>query len=455
MHRAMSEAQARPRILVAAEVRARELKARLYVAARMRTRGFPVSIGRQQEVRRRPERFAPSVIVINDVSAANAQFAHRARALGHRLVAWDEESIAVLGDDWYARQRVDPDTLQAFDHLFTRGRGDAAAIARRCPPLADRVVPAGNPRIDILHPSVYGKLSSPAADAPIVAMSRFSRSNPFEISREKTVDNLQCKYRLDRSEMPFVEGYLNHCHVLFDRFLPMVGSLAKRFAARSVVVRPHPSERFETWHALARAHPNLSVATDGTAVDLAARSALVIHNGCTTGLEAALIGRPVLAFTPVISPTFDVALPNAVSTCCGSEEALFETVAQTLDAPADAGARSARVWRFLRDGWVGDGSGRLASDIIVDVLDRSYTRPLPPVRGRAAALAGSHAAGAKDWLKRKSRKFYKSDSARTAYHNQKFGETSTEDIARTLGELGFADMRVTAQSPFWWRLDIE
>ena len=449
----MSETQARPRVLVAVEVRARELKARLYVAARLRQRGFPVSIGRQREVRHRPERFAPSIIVANNVSMANAGFARRARDLGHRLVAWDEESIAVLGDDWYTRQRVHADTLAAFDHLFARGPGDAAAIARRHPHLANRVIPAGNPRLDILHPGVCGEPPPPPPDAPILVISRFSRSNPFAISRDDVPEVVRRKFHLDPAAMPFVEKYLAHWHALFDRFLPMVGLLARHFSDRAVVVRPHPSENFETWRALARTCPNLAVKADGTAVDQAARAALVIHNGCTTGLEAALIGRPVLAFTPLTSPECEVVLPNAVSTHCDSEEALFETVARELEAPADTMARAARVYRFLRDGWIGDGSDRSATDIIVDALERSYAQPLPPAQGRMAALAASHVATAKDRLKRGLRALRRPDDAHAAYHDQKFAETSADDIARTLDELGFPDLRVTTESPFWWRLD--
>jgi len=449
----MSEAGIRPRVLVAVEVRARELKARLYVAARLRQRGFPVSIGRQREVRRFPERFAPSVIVANNVSVANASFARRSRALGHRLVAWDEESIAVLGDDWYTRQRVHGETLASFDHLFTRGPGDTAAIVDAHPHLADRIRPAGNPRLDILQLGGRGEPTPPPPDAPILVTSRFARSNPFAVSREDVPEVVQRKFRLDPGDMPFVEKYLAYWHALFDRFLPMVSLLARRFSDRTIVVRPHPSENFETWRSLARTCPNLVVETDGTAVDQAARAALVIHNGCTTGLEAALIGRPVLAFTPLTSPECDVALPNAVSTCCDSEEVLFETVARELKAPVDAMTRAARVRRFLRDGWIGDGSSSSATDIIVDALERSYAQPLPPARGRMAALAASHVATAKDRLKRNLRALRRPDGARSVYHDQKFAETSADDIARTLDELGFPDLRVAAESPFWWRLD--
>ena len=290
----LGDAAARPRLLIPVEVQMRELRARLFLAARARRRGFPVAIGRSQELHRHPERFAPGVILDNDATPASADYYRRARALGHHVTAWDEEAIAVPGGDdhWYCRRRVDVDSLGALDWFFARGPGDAAAIVDHHPHLADRVVPAGNPRIDILHPSVYGTFSAPISDAPIVVMSRFARSNPFSGSREEVFERVKRKFRLGEAETTYVYNYLSHCHVLFDQFLPMIGRLAERFPGRNVVVRPHPSENIETWRSLARTRPNLTVAVEGTAVDQAAGAALVVHNGCTTGLEAALIGRP-------------------------------------------------------------------------------------------------------------------------------------------------------------------
>ena len=450
---------ARPRLLIPVEVQARELKARLFFAAGALRRGFPVAIGRSRDLHGHPQRFVPGVIVDNDATPISADFFRRARALGHRIVVWDEEAISTVGSDdrWYSRQRVDADSLGQVDWFFTRGPGDAAAIVERHPHLADRVVPAGNPRIDILHPSVFGALDATASDAPIVVMSRFSRSNPFSGSRGEILQSVRRRFRLGEAETTHVHNYFNHCHVLFDRFLPMVGRLAEHFPDRKVIVRPHPSERVETWHELARTRPNLAVTMEETAIDQAAGAALVVHNGCTTGLEAALIGRPVFAFTPATSLAYDVELPNSVSTCFATEEALFDAVAQTLRTPDEPETRAARIWSFVRTGKIGDDSGRLASDIILDVLERTYTEALPYTRGRTAALA-------KDWsltvtrgIKGRIKSVLAPRRSRVdaAYYHQKFGGVPTRKIEEHLFDLGFPEIRVVKQSSFWWRLELD
>lgn len=453
------DAAVRPRLLIPVEVEVRELKARLFFATRALRRGFPVAIGRSRELHRHPERFAPGIIVDNDATPGSANYFRSARALGHRLVAWDEEAIATAGGDdrWYCRRRVDAAGLGELDWFFTRGPGDAAAIIELHPHLAGRVVPAGNPRIDTLHPSVYGSSRPPASDAPIVVMSRFARSNPFSGSREEVIERVRRKFQLGEAETTYVHHYLNHCHVLFDRFLPMVGRLADRFPDRKIIVRPHPSEKVETWHEFARTRPNLVVTMEGTAVSQAARAALVIHNGCTTGLEAALIGRPVLAFTPVTSPTYDVELPNSVSTCCPTEEALFDAAARTLRTPDEPAARAARIWDFVRAGRIGDDSGRLASDVILDVLERAYVDALPSARGRTAALAKAWSRAAKDRGRSTMQSVLepRRSRARAAYHHQKFGGLSARKIEEHLFDLGFPEIRAVKQSSFWWRLESE
>jgi hypothetical protein len=55
---------------------------------------------------------------------------------------------------------------------------------------------------------------------------------------------------------------------------------------------------------------------------LAARA--MIHNGCTTAVEAAVLGVPAFAFQPVKSELFDTALPNQLSARARTEEELLE-----------------------------------------------------------------------------------------------------------------------------------
>ncbi|WP_349372034.1 surface carbohydrate biosynthesis protein [Salinarimonas sp.] len=446
----MRLSDAKPTLLVPVEVTARELDARLRFAAEAVRRGFPAAIGRSRTLHHRPDLFPPALVVENDVSIAGADFARRARELGHRLVAWDEEAIAVLNDGWYTRQRVARETLALTDLFFTRGGGDAAAVRAAHPDLAGRVRPAGNPRLDLLDPRLRGALQPPRPGAPIAVMSRFSRSNPFSLERKDVLGNVVRKFRFGPDETTFYTGFLEHSHAVFDAFLPMVAHLAARFPDRPVIVRPHPSERVATWEGLARAHQNLSVETGGTAVELAGRAAVVIHNGCTTGLEAALLGRPVLAFAPVVSAEYDVALPNALSEICPSESALFEVVADRIAAPPDPRVLAERAWTRLR-AEVGDGSGRSATDIVLDALEEIHQTGLPRKKGRVVAVARARVRAAKEALARLVvREDAARRAARAAYHARKFEQVGGSDVTARLAALGYPDLAAQPLREGWW-----
>lgn len=172
-------------------------------------------------------------------------------------------------------------------------------------------------------------------------------------------------------------------------------------------------------------------------------------------LGAALIGRSVVAFTPVTSPTYDAELPNSVSTCYPTEEALFEAVAQILRTPGEPEARAAQIWKFVHAGKIGNGSGRLATDIILDMLERTYAGAMPSARGRTAALGKAWSAAIKNGIKRRIQSVLepRRSRARSSYHNQKFGNISTSEIEGHLFDLGFPGLRAVEQSPFWWRLE--
>lgn len=443
-------ANTNPALLVPVEVSARELDARMRFAAEAVCRGFSAAIGQSRILHRRPELFSPAIVVENDVTIAGADFAHRARQLGHRLVAWDEEAIAVLNDRWYTRQRVARHTLALTDLFFTRGRGDAAAVCEAYPDLAERVRPAGNPRLDLLNPKVRAVARPPNTDAPIAVMSRFSRSNPFSLERSEVLDNVVRKFRFGPVETDFYRGFLEHCHALFDAFFAMVARLAEHFPDRLVVVRPHPSERISTWEKLAGAHQNLTIERSGTAVELAERSAVVIHNGCTTGLEAALIGRPVLAFTPVTSKDYDVALPNALSQEYAEEAVLFEAVANRIASPSSPQICAEHAWDRLSSD-VGDGSGRTATEIVLEALEEHYPTGLPKMEGRAIAVTRARLRAA---LEAMMRLVYRRNAshrdAQAAYYAQKFGPIQAYELTDRLAVLGYPGLQAKPFIEGWW-----
>ena len=71
----------------------------------------------------------------------------------------------------------------------------------------------------------------------------------------------------------------------------MVRVLSQQHRDHQIIIRPHPSESHDPWRQLAAELPNVSVVYEGNVAEWLLAAELLIHNNCTTGVEAYLLGR--------------------------------------------------------------------------------------------------------------------------------------------------------------------
>ena len=109
----------------------------------------------------------------------------------------------------------------------------------------------------------------------------------------------------------------------------MVRALSHRHRDYQIIIRPHPSESHDPWQRLAAELPNVSVIYEGNVAEWLLAANLLIHNNCTTGVEAYLLGRAAIAYSAFRDEAYDLFLPNALS------EEVFE-LDQLLDIAAKA-----------------------------------------------------------------------------------------------------------------------
>ncbi|HXV36721.1 MAG TPA: surface carbohydrate biosynthesis protein, partial [Myxococcota bacterium] len=190
----------------------------------------------------------------------------------------------------------------------------------------------------------------------------------------------------------FADGLVAHRRALFERFTEMVASLADAQPKRTIVVRPHPVENPAIWNRIASRHANVHAINEGNVIPWLLASKLLIQNGCTTGVEAFVLGVPAIAYQPVVSERFDSDLPNALSLRAFDLAQLHAQIESALEGqPArDAGERAALARRHLAA-----LDGPLASDRIVDVLAELYPPGTALVRARPVRFAAAwlHAEG--------------------------------------------------------------
>ena len=86
--------------------------------------------------------------------------------------------------------------------------------------------------------------------------------------------------------------------------------LASIFPELNFIYRPHPSEDHNFYKIIFSGVKNIYVKHDGNVINWIIASRLLIHDGCTTAIEATLAGIPVVNYKSNFDETRDIWLPN-------------------------------------------------------------------------------------------------------------------------------------------------
>ena len=150
----------------------------------------------------------------------------------------------------------------------------------------------------------------------------------------------------------------------------------------------------------------MRVSNEGNVVPWILASQAVIHNGCTTGVEAYVLGVSAISYRPTVNDYYDLGfyrLPNLLSYQCFDSEELQTTLEDILAGklgPPNGDERETVINQYLTA-----LDGPLACERMVDVLEGivqgSYELSRPPVGDR---LAGRSMSAIRTLIKR-SKKF--------------------------------------------------
>ena len=164
----------------------------------------------------------------------------------------------------------------------------------------------------------------------------------------------------------------------------MLPALARAFPDYTILIRPHPTEDHEVWREIAKDLPNARVAADGNVVPWLMACETLIHVGCTTAVEAAVIGTPAIAYQSAHSEEFEATLPYQLSHHAFSlDELLEKTRAAIAGGLGVAGGEDRRV--LTRN--IAALDGPFASERMLDALEGmgyAERRPEPPGAARYA-----------------------------------------------------------------------
>ncbi len=384
-------------LLIPVENQVRELDPKLLLACIAAQRGFSSIIGSRRQLDFQIASFPRGIYLSKSMTVRSIKMFKILRKLGHEIVAWDEEALVHLPPEIYFSRRLSPLAMGYLSHLFAWGQ-DNVELWRQYPqmPVDIPIHISGNPRNDMLRPEMHGffeaevaKLRNTYGDF-ILINTNFNHINAFYpvqgLFLPETKPGEIPKFGRSARGMTreFAEGFRDHKQGIFENFKKLIPSLESAFPGYTIVVRPHPTEKHEVYHDIAAQCERVHVTNEGNVIPWLRAARALIHNGCTTGVEAFVMHLPAISYRATANDYYDCGfygLPNQLSHQCFNFEELRKTLESILSEELGTVDNNSLI-----DHYLAARSGPLACERIVDVLEKisadQFRRPEPALKDR-------------------------------------------------------------------------
>ncbi|WP_454626233.1 surface carbohydrate biosynthesis protein [Bradyrhizobium cenepequi] len=310
----------------------------------------------------------PDLVLMNYTRPNNADLIRSYKRAGILVGVLDTEGIGGKNADHFAELVKNTGCTDILDLYCVWGHAQHAAFLKE-KTAAERIVyTTGCPRFDFCATPWRAALRTPSIPSGYVLINtNFPTANPRFSTGSAHEEDAIVKVGLTRDfARQFIADAGRACHAMLNMSI----SLAKHFADVQFVLRPHPFENIRFYDAFAEL-PNARVIQEGTSLEWINGARLLIHQNCSTAIEAAMLNVEPLSVEWFNTPALRLEAPTAVSRGAGSEADLIELVKQGLDGrlpPVTAQIEQARQ-EIIRDLYAAvDGA---SSSRVTDVVLRT------------------------------------------------------------------------------------
>lgn len=339
-------------VLLPVEMMMRELDFRLVLAVKYASKRHRIFLGQTFNEFRLMQQMDGGLLVSKAISQPWPQslgkFPGRkyaydvAKDCGFSVVHLAEEGAVFMGreDAWAADLdlQLDPTIFREDDAILTWGDWQRDYYKSKHPANEDRILTTGHPRFDLYQPR-YHDLFRPEADALKAKYGNFVLINTnFGLAlHPQGQDFVFSQWEGwnptdDATRTRFI-GQWSRTFRSMAAFVELVHLLSIARKDVNFVVRPHPGDDDFIFRSSFKDVPNIHVVREGTVVPWLLASRLVVHDGCTTGLEAYLLDKPVLNYRPIADEATDLYLPNVFGVQAVSKEEALEGILGHLERP--------------------------------------------------------------------------------------------------------------------------
>jgi surface carbohydrate biosynthesis protein len=399
------------------EIKARELLGKIWLASRAAERGWLVLLGPQKEVFRAARRGLAGAFVENGIPEDRAAGLEAYRQRGHRIVNLCEESVVYNTGSHYCTRKVGPTSLERTDMLLVSGEWNGGHLREYRPASASKIRMTGNPRFDTLLPGLRVVYEAEAQQLRerfgrfLLVNTNFGASNPFERGRDVLAAKMRRGKIADEAQVQLFQERQQYKRRQEKQLKALLRDVAARGTFDNIVVRPHPVENHDAWREWAMPL-GVEIRYEGTANVWMLAADIVLHTGCTTGIESILLNRPAATFVVDGEQRF-LNCADQVSVAVGSTAEFLEKVAEWRAWAPDEVAERLAAQRTQIRAYIDNVEPPLSADRIMDALEELDL----PVHSLDAALRSwGTAFSAREWLV----------EARTAVRRIRYGSSRAD-----------------------------
>ncbi|MDC2997459.1 hypothetical protein OAY51_02535 [Candidatus Pelagibacter sp.] len=259
---------------------------------------------------------------------------------GFKITSIDEEGgLLEQGYSGFAKIRYSEQSIKQASAIFGWGDEDTDSLKKIYSKHSDKIYKTGSPRVDLWRSnfSKYWNSQQMNLSKPFLLVSSnlylANFQKPFfEWGGFKSIKFKKGKNFFQTDPMLFKKQFFNVAedyHKLVS-FIEAINHLANLNRGFDIVLRPHPLENVEAWKKYLYGIPNVHVIREGSINSWVNNAFAVMHNSCTTALEATVSKKPLVTYIP-FKQEHAWEIPNKLGYQVYSLEDLSATVNRLFD----------------------------------------------------------------------------------------------------------------------------
>ncbi len=322
------------------EISSRELDSKLLLATLAASRGHDIIVSDLVGILKGISNnfLAPGIFHTKSLTPGEDKIKRHQELIdkGYMITSIDEEgNLNEHGYEAFAKQRYSNKTLEQASAVFGWGSEDVESLKEIYSKYSNKIYKTGSPRADLWKKSFtnYWKIPLNIPKKPFLLIAsnlgyaNNKRSFKEYVKFEKKIGRFDRDPNLVKKRFGETAEDFNK----FFSFIEAIKFLSKNANDYDIVLRPHPSEDLETWKIFLSDIKNVHILREGSINVWLNKSFAVMHNSCTTALEATISKKPLITYIP-FEQNYASNLANELGHSVKTLEELSKKVSNILDS---------------------------------------------------------------------------------------------------------------------------